>query len=239
MARGCDGAELDVQLSADGRVVVYHDYRLNPDYTRLRGGDWLEGVTPRVKDLSLEQLQRYSIGAPRPGSDYASVHPLLRDVGDQAIPTLESVIGLIRGAADFRLLVELKCGPNPDSADPIALSGAVYDAVAGADFLSRTIFVGFDWRALTPLVARGAACWFSTDRLRGDARPVIDMIAGAGVQGWFPNFPDATPDHVAYARARSLKVGAWTVNDPSEMRRLMGLDAICTDRPDILMNSNS
>ena len=30
MARGCDGAELDVQLSADGVVVVHHDFRLNP-----------------------------------------------------------------------------------------------------------------------------------------------------------------------------------------------------------------
>ena len=38
------------------------------------------------------------------------------------------------------------------------------------------------------------------------------MIAAAGAQGWFPNFRDATPDNVAYARACGLKVGAWTVN---------------------------
>ena len=32
-----------------------------------------------------------------------------------------------------------------------------------------------------------------------------------------------------------LRVGAWTVNEPAEMRKLLGLelDAICTDRPDI------
>ena len=68
-----------MQLSADGRVVVYHDYRLNPGYTRLRDGDWLDGVTPRIKDLTWEQLQRYNIGLPKPGSDYARAHPLLRD----------------------------------------------------------------------------------------------------------------------------------------------------------------
>ena len=103
-----------------------------------------------------------------------------------------------------------------------------------AEVLDRVIFVGFDWRALLPLVKRGADCWFTTDKLHGDARPVIDMIASAGAQGWFPNFADATPDNVAYARERGLKLGAWTVNRRDDMERLMGLDAICTDRPDLL-----
>ena len=59
-------------------------------------------------------------------------------------------------------------------------------------------------------------------------------MRAAGGQGWFPNFPDATPDNISYARERGLKVGAWTVNDPADMRRLTDLDAICTDRPDML-----
>ena len=63
---------------------------------------------------------------------------------------------------------------------------------------------------------------------------MIDIIAAAGGEGWFPHFPDATPENVAYARQRGLKVGAWTVNNPADMRRLMALDAICTDRPDLL-----
>jgi glycerophosphoryl diester phosphodiesterase len=65
---------------------------------------------------------------------------------------------------------------------------------------------------------------------------VIDAIARIGGQGWFPNFADATPENVTYARAKGLKVGAWTVNDPADMRRLMDLDAICTDRPDLLIS---
>jgi glycerophosphoryl diester phosphodiesterase len=41
---------------------------------------------------------------------------------------------------------------------------------------------------------------------------------------------------VAAAKALGLKVGCWTVNEASEMRELiaLGLDAICTDRPDTL-----
>jgi glycerophosphoryl diester phosphodiesterase len=63
---------------------------------------------------------------------------------------------------------------------------------------------------------------------------VIDGIAAAGAAGWFANYPDATPETVAHARSKGLKVGAWTVNDAAAMRRLADLDAICTDRPDLM-----
>jgi glycerophosphoryl diester phosphodiesterase len=233
---GVDGVELDVQLSADGQVVVHHDYRLNPGYTRLRNGDWLGDVTPRIKDLTLEQLHRYNIGLPRPCSDYARKHPLLRDADGEGIPTLETAVRISKIYPRFEMMVELKCDTSDDSSDPLVLADAVYDVVAAADFLPNTIFVGFDWRALARIRQRAptASCWFTTDKLSGDARPIIDAIAQAGGQGWFPYFPDATPDNVAHARTRGLKVGAWTVNDPADMCRLMGLDAICTDRPDLL-----
>lgn len=227
-ARGCDGAELDVQLSADGVVVVHHDFRLMAGLAR-RDFAWLAAPGPRIKDLTLAELRRYDIGHPQPGNDYARKHPRVRAV-DATVPTLAEVVSLANATPHgFTLMVELKCDASTDSADPVALADAAY-AVSGCD----VIYVGFDWRALAPLAMRGASCWFTTDKLQGDARPVIDAIADAGGQGWFPNFPDATPDNVAYARTRGLKVGAWTVNDPADMRRLQNLDAICTDRPDIL-----
>ncbi len=61
-------------------------------------------------------------------------------------------------------------------------------------------------------------------------------IKAAGGDGWFPPYRDASAANVAEAKALGLKVGAWTVDDPAEMKTLIGrgLDAICTDRPDVL-----
>lgn len=232
LARGCDGAELDVQLSADGVVVVHHDYRLNPGYCRGPDGHWLSGETPRIKDLTLAQLQAYDIGRPAPGGDYAYAHPGVIPADGQRIPALADVVALIR-ARPFRLFVELKSNAGPDSADPEALADAALAVCAG--HLDRVIFVGFDWRGLVRVRQRApkACCWFTTDRLRGDYRPVLDAIKAAGGQGWFPHFADATGLAIAEAHARRLKIGAWTVNDPADMRRLAELDAICTDRPDL------
>jgi glycerophosphoryl diester phosphodiesterase len=229
VARGCDGAELDVQLSRDGVVVVHHDFRLMR-HVALQGGVWLDAPGPRIKDLTLAELRRFDIGRPRPGSAYAGKHPDLMPVDGATIPTLADVVAI--ATPPFRLFVELKCDLSYDSADPVALADAAFDACKPV--LDRVIFVGFDWRALAPLARRGVACWMTTDKLQVDPQKIIDMITQIGGQGWFPNFPDATPDNVAYARNRGLKVGAWTVNDPVDMTRLAGLDAMCTDRPDIL-----
>ncbi|HEX4270573.1 MAG TPA: phosphatidylinositol-specific phospholipase C domain-containing protein, partial [Rhizomicrobium sp.] len=43
LARGCDGVEMDVQISRDGAVVVHHDFRLMKDVAR-KDGVWLESA---------------------------------------------------------------------------------------------------------------------------------------------------------------------------------------------------
>jgi glycerophosphoryl diester phosphodiesterase len=236
MARGWDGAELDVQLSADGVVVVHHDFRLNPALTRYAGA-WLTGATPAIKDMSYAALQAYDIGQPEPGSDYARGHPKLSPAEGERIPSLQAVLARAKEApSPFWLFVELKTSQDADSGDAIVLAE---EALATMEsYLDRTIFVGFDWRGLLRVkeLAPKARCWFTTDKLEGDMKPVLDGIAAAKADGWFANFADANAENIAYARTLGLKVGAWTVNEPAEMKKLVALklDAICTDRPDLL-----
>jgi len=234
IALGCDGAELDVQLSADGVVIVHHDFRLNPSLTR-KEGVWLTDGTPRIKDLTFEGLQAFDLGRADPGSDYARRHPLMEASEGARIPTLAEVCAL-SSPKPFTLLVELKSSADPASADPIALADAALAVMQ--DHLDRTIFVGFDWRGLARIKSRapGARCWFTTDKLPGEAAPVLDFIKAAGGDGWFPWHEDVTDVSVAAARARDLQVAAWTINEPVDMKRLLDLklEAICTDRPDLL-----
>lgn len=234
IALGADGAELDVQLAADGVTVVHHDFRLNPALTR-KDGAWLKGETPRLKDLTFAEMQAFDLGRADPGSDYTRKHPLMLPADGARIPTLAEVRDL-PSPKIFTLLVELKSSTDLASADPIALADATLAVMQ--EHLDRTIFVGFDWRGLARIKSRAPAarCWFTTDKLPGEAEPVLDIIKAAGGDGWFPWHEDATDAGVAGARARNLQVAAWTVNDPAAMKRLLDLklDAICTDRPDLL-----
>ncbi|NWH08861.1 MAG: glycerophosphodiester phosphodiesterase [Alphaproteobacteria bacterium] len=65
---------------------------------------------------------------------------------------------------------------------------------------------------------------------------LLPAIAAAGANGWFPFHPDLQPESAAEARRLRLSLAAWTVDEPEDMRRLaaLGVDAICTDRPDLL-----
>src|ERR1700761_1122380 len=103
-ALGCDGAELDVMLTADGVVVVHHDFRLNPGLTR-RNGLWLQGETPRIKDLRFDALEAFDIGRADPQSAYGRDHPLLRPMEGVRIPSLTGLVAICPN--NFRLLVEL------------------------------------------------------------------------------------------------------------------------------------
>lgn len=274
VARGCDGGELDIQLSKDGEVVVFHDFHLKPEICRL-GGKWLEKPTPRIKDLTLEELRAFDVGRLNPASAYAKAHPHTMPIDGEKIPTLAEILEVTSQAKKpFKLQVELKTSfANREvAADPKALTEAAVAVLKKADYLDRTIFVGFDWEGLlhAKRIAPGVECWFTTMELdflrppKPDERPQVQLfrrwnesgtspwaagfdpgkygnsiakaIKAAGGDGWFPYYPDATAEMIAQAHDLGLKVGAWTVNEPSDMKRLIaqGLDGICTDRPDLL-----
>jgi glycerophosphoryl diester phosphodiesterase len=65
---------------------------------------------------------------------------------------------------------------------------------------------------------------------------ILRAIKAAGGDGWYPMHRDVTRVSIKEARAFGLKVAPWTVNADADMRRLCALDvdAICTDRPDLL-----
>jgi glycerophosphoryl diester phosphodiesterase len=279
--RGCDGAELDVQLSRDGEVIVFHDYRLKPEICRDATGAWLKPPTRRIKDLSLAELQLFDIGRADPATEYARAHPDLRAVDGEHIPTLAQVIEVAHTAAKpFRLFVELKTSfaDRAVSADPIALAEATLRVLRDHNYLDRTILVGFDWAGLlhAKSLEPSVECWFTTlpqSWFRGAPPPaeddppsppalemlrhwaktgtspwaagydavnyggsILSAIKSAGADGWFPYFRDLDPSAVAQARALGLKVGGWTVDEPADLQRMadLGIDAICTDRPDTL-----
>ncbi len=73
------GIEIDLQLSADGQAMVYHDYDL----------DRLTGETGRLRDRSAAELARFSLKH-----------------GAEGIPTLADVLDLVAGRVP--VLIEIK-----------------------------------------------------------------------------------------------------------------------------------
>ena len=148
---GAAGAELDVHLSRDGEVVVHHDESLNADYCRTPDGRWLAaGQAPAIAALTVADLERYEIGVPKPGSDYALRFPDIIPVRHQHIPLLRDVIALaVQSSPSFELIIEIKTPPLAARDKPWRpLVDRVVDVVRRANFVDRAILCSFDWGSL-------------------------------------------------------------------------------------------
>ena len=104
-----------------------------------------------------------------------------------------------------------------------------------AEFIEHAVLVGFDWRGLihAKRLEPALRCWFITER---NSRVRGHDIKEAGGDGWFCSLDRGGVQTFRAARALGLAYGVWTVNQPRDMRALasLGVDAICTDRPDRL-----
>lgn len=170
---GCDAAELDVQLSQDGAIVIHHDLHLNHQLCRWRDGAW---ITPdeshAIRELTLDELRRFEVGVPNPQTDYPSRFDRMMPVAGEVIPTLDEVITLASSASSrFQLVIEIKTRLADAADEPWRpLVEAVVESLHKMDFTHRAILCGFDWGAMihAKSLMPDLKVWFTTHTLRNE-----------------------------------------------------------------------
>jgi glycerophosphoryl diester phosphodiesterase len=257
LALGVDTLELDVHVTRDGEVVITHDPRLNPAFTRDAQGRWLDEPTPAVMQLTLAELQGHEVGRPKPGSRYAQQWPQQKSTDGERVPTLATLFEEVkkRGATGVRFNIETKLTPLTQELTPApeAFAKAVLDVVQRHGMAARVSIQSFDWRTLVevrrlapeiPTVALSArqqfldnvgdGRWTAGLTLAAHGNSVPRMVKAVGAAVWSPFHGDLTEALLAEARGLGLKVVPWTVNDVAIIERLLGwgVDGIISDYPD-------
>ncbi|MET7424573.1 glycerophosphodiester phosphodiesterase family protein [Dactylosporangium sp. NPDC005555] len=161
---GADQAEIDVQLTRDGQLAVFHDATLD---CRTDG-------TGTVAEHTVEELRRLDVGYGYT-SDGGGTHPL-RGTGVGLLPTVPEVFAALPGRA-FKL--DLK---RDDAADGEALAGFL--ATLPADRLAGVTVTGGD-AAVEAVVRR-------LPQVRAGSRAIIKecLLDYAGV-AWTGHVPDS------------------------------------------------
>lgn len=260
---GVDVLELDTAVTSDGIVVVSHDPRLNPEFTRDANGQWISAPGPVIAALSLSEVKSYDVGRIRPDSDYAKRFPDQTPLGGTPIPTLEEVAALVASAGNGAVRFNIETKVRPDGAAltfaPEAFVERLVATVRAAGIAERTVIQSFYWRALAHVqviapeistacltseqswfdnIGRelgGPSAWTDMD-VNAFSGSVPRMVKASGCTIWSPYFGEADRDSVGEAHELGLKVIVWTVNAPEQMRALIevGVDGIITDYPDQL-----
>ena len=236
MSLGADGLEFDVHLSRDGIPVVHHDATLERT-TNGRGA---------IAAHTAEELARLDAGyhfegfrgPPSPGgsSPATAGHPAqypFRGVAG-GVPRLEEVLRRYRSAT---CIIELKVN-HPE------MARRTIDVVKAAGAMERVSLGSFGLRVLR------AARAYAPEILTGAAREETRLALYRSWVYWPVRHPSyeafqvpelagstrvVSPRFVRYAHEAGVAVQVWTVNDESDMRRLLswGVDALISDRPDV------
>ncbi len=207
--QGADGVELDVHLSADGRVVVIHDESVD----RTSSGSGL------VSSLSLSALRAFDFSAGQRG---------FRDV---ALPTLDDVLDLL-APTGMCVNVELKTNYL---AYP-GLVAAVERLVLDAGMVDRVWYSSFNH--LTLRDARRTGSSIPRGLLYQDALvDPWDYAVHAQVQALHPHERLVDGELIERCHAVGLRVHPWTVDDPVRIAELiaLGADAVITNVPDVAL----
>lgn len=222
-ALGVDMLEMDMHATQDGVLVLSHDATLDR-LTNIRGA---------IAGLTLAQVLEADAG-----------HAFTPD-GGQTFPYRGQgvrVAQLSEVLATFPTLpmtIEIKQA-QPSVAAPLCR------ALQNAGVTPRVIVASFsdaalnEFRALCPEV--------TTSMTERELRPLV-LLSKVGLAGLAPlpgrvaqvpvragGIEIVTPGFVRAMHARGVAVQVWTVNEESEMRRLiaLGVDGLITDRPDVL-----
>ena len=259
---GVDAIELDVHLTIEKKVVVYHDYCLKPEITRTAKGIWINASKP-IKDLTIVELKTYDVGRLKPGTSYSKRYPKQQSVDGSRIPTLHEVISLLQHkSGNTKLWIEIKTSPEKPALSwgPEVVAEAVVRLLREENFSMRAFILSFDWRALVhvqkiaPKIATlylsvpsrrpdntkpgkpGSSPW-TTGLDLDDFDSLPGAIKAAGGKYWGPQSKKLTSKLVQEAHQLGIRVFTWTPDVKSDMKRLikMNVDGIITNRPDILI----
>ncbi len=210
-----DFVEFDVHVSADGRLVVHHDATLDR-MTDRKGA---------IMDMAWADIAQAVI------KGTAADRPLL----------LDEVIEIFRPTAiDLRLEIKLNARLDPYP----GIEAKVAAALQAAGMLERTLISAFSLDALARFRAAAEpgreTIWLInpvTLRHIGGIESALKLAAAFGVPEIAPRSPDLSAAMVAAAKAASVRIGAYAVNDAPTIERMLdlGLVAFTSDRPDLAL----
>jgi len=215
LALGADFIEFDVHLSRDGEVMVIHDATLYRTTT---------GAGP-VRDNSVAELKAFRL-KDRSGT-----------VTTETVPTLDEVVE-VAARAKRRMLLEIKV--DAGKARYPGIEEKVLAILDRHTMTASTVVMAFEaptWRRVRELRPEVATCALYSARTlgRSSLATELETLRAAGVR--FIGVEHTVVDAAAVAQAQraGIGLGAWTVNNPADMKRMIGAGAtiLITDQPDV------
>jgi glycerophosphoryl diester phosphodiesterase len=205
---GADGIELDVQLTADGRMVVVHDERLG----RTCAGSGM------IRDLKLEYLRSLDFGG-----------WFSDKFKGEKIPLLEEVIEMTKTTGTL-LNIEMKTVPCEQDH---AIEYTLAKIISATGIADRAIVSSFDHYSLEKIknICGGIRI---APLYVGMFKDICAYALKLRADFIHPQFGYIDADTLEDCRKHGIGVNVWTVDGDDDIKRMaeMGVSGIVTNKPD-------
>ena len=242
---GVTTIEMDVVITADGKVIVSHDPYMNAEISTDPEGRYIQPGDQRrhiIYRMTAAEVQRWDVGMkPHPKfprqEKLKAVKPLLSDL-------IDSVEAYVRrhGKSPVRYNIETKCNPSTDNVnhpEPEKFVALLMEVIRDKRIAKRVTIQSFDKRTLQVLNRthpRIKASYLIDAANRSTPEMLLQEL-GFKPSTISPAYQLVTADYVKACHRLGLKVLPWTVNDRETILRLksLGVDGIISDYPDLFL----
>ena len=215
---GADGFENDVHFTADGRIVVCHDYAV--DETSSGEG--------RIAEMTFEELRSFDFGA-----------WFAPEFEGTLIPTLEEFFEVSRGMEIINVEIKRPLDKNYDIVPAVidmARDMGVYDSLLISSFDEEVLRKAYEYDAgcETAFLYDFRSSPDHVDEILADPVAYAKTLHASAIH---PVIFFVDEDVVKNAHANGMKVNVWTVNETDTMDLLIDIecDGIITDVPDLCL----
>lgn len=207
LAAGADYLESDIRTSSDGVAVLAHDEDLQRVF----------GLNKKVNQLSFAELQKLK---PTQGGQFISLEEALR-----AFPK-----------ANFNLDIKEEAAIKPTVRVIEELSA--HNRVLVSSFSNKRRLAALQLFSKPVATSASASVIIKAMLLHLFRQPLDRLLTGIGaiqvpMKMYGMNFTKAS--FIKRVKATNTQIHFWTINDPAEIKRLIGLgaDGIVTDNTDM------
>lgn len=231
---GADMWEIDVGVTADGELVIMHDDTL----TRTTNAQAMfpHRAPWQCVDFTLAELKQLDAGSffvdNDPFGQIAAGAVAVQELAAMrgaTIPTLQEAL-LFTRTHNWRVNIEIK--EVPAQIDPQPVVEKIMALIEALDMVGQVLLSSFvhpylqQAKAINPAIATGALCYL----------PVADpvgLLQTLKADAFHPSNQIVTQAQVEAVRRAGFEVNVWTVNELSEMARLIefGVNGLFTDFP--------
>lgn len=244
---GVTTIELDVVVSKDGQMVVSHEPFFNHAICLNTEGETITEEKEKeynIYQYTVEDIKTFDCGSlGNPNFPEQKGQKVSKPTLKEAVLAIEKKLSAKEKAIIF-YNIETKSTPEGDGVyhpKPEEFSQLLYDELKDLNILQKVFVQSFDVRTLQAFreIDKNIPLVLLIEEENPNSFEENLAILGFEPVVYSPNFNLVNEELIEKAKAKNIKVIPWTVNEVSQMQKMidLGVDGLITDYPNRFQDS--